>query len=263
MKAVVTIFQYRRAVLPYLFMRHCYPVMKAAFPGAFDVWIIQDTGLAKGSVHTSSKVYSEAKQDLVAQWTDAGRYAGATIVRHDEPLDQRYPQMLPSFRIGMEIALREQADFHLWMEDDAIVLDRDCGRWGNLLSGKNAGVYRPDQHICAAYFVSTPAFDTRLLPIIRDRNVDGIYQPFAETGVWRPRIGDVEYYTTWACQGERTLLNPASAGRIHCRPESHELVQFVRKIAPHEVGLLNIDFPWITAKSRLYGMALRLMGSKR
>jgi hypothetical protein len=161
----------------------------------------------------------------------------------------------------MEIALREQADFHLWMEDDAIVLDRDCGRWGNLLSGKNAGVYRPTQHICAAYFVSTPAFDTRLLPIIRDRNVDGIHQPFAETGAWRPRIGDVEYYTTWACQGERTLLNPASAGRVHCRPASHELVQFVRKIAPHEVGLLNIDFPWITAKSRLYGMARRLTGA--
>jgi hypothetical protein len=58
MKAVVTIFQFRRAVLPYLFMRHCYPVMKAAFPGAFDVWIIQDTGLAKGNIHTSSTVYT-------------------------------------------------------------------------------------------------------------------------------------------------------------------------------------------------------------
>ena len=30
MKAVVTIFQFRRAVLPYLFMRYCYPVMKQA-----------------------------------------------------------------------------------------------------------------------------------------------------------------------------------------------------------------------------------------
>jgi hypothetical protein len=39
-------------------------------------------------------------------------------------------------------------------------------------------------------------------------------------------------------------------------------VQFVRNIAGHEVGLLNIDFPWITAKSRLYGMALRLTGLK-
>jgi hypothetical protein len=78
-----------------------------------------------------------------------------------------------------------------------------------------------------------------------------------------PSVGEIEYYTTWACKTERALLNPASAGRIHCRPESHELVQFVRKIAPHEVGLLNIDFPWITAKSRLYGMALRPMGSKR
>ena len=54
MKAVVTIFQYRRAVLPYLFMRYCYPVMKQAFPGSLDVWIIQDTGLAKGNIHTSA-----------------------------------------------------------------------------------------------------------------------------------------------------------------------------------------------------------------
>jgi hypothetical protein len=47
MKAVVTIFQFRRAVLPYLFMRYCYPAVKQAFPGSLDVWIIQDTGLAK------------------------------------------------------------------------------------------------------------------------------------------------------------------------------------------------------------------------
>jgi hypothetical protein len=263
MKAVVTIFQYRRAVLPYLFMRHCYPVMKAAFPGAFDVWIIQDTGLAKGSVHTSSKVYSEAKQDLVAKWTDAGRYAGATIVRHDEPLDPRYPQLLPSYRIGMEIALRERADFHLWLEDDAIVLDRECGQWGDLLAGRDAGVYQRVQNICPALFVSTPAFDERLLPIVRDRNVNGIHQPFDDAQGWRPSVGEIEYYTTWACKTERTLLNPASVARVHTRPESHKLFQFVKKIAPHEAGLLNIDFPWITAKSQLYGILQRLAGPER
>jgi len=54
MTAVVTIFQFRRAVLPYLFMRYCYPAMKEAFPGSLDVWIIQDTGLAKGNIHTSA-----------------------------------------------------------------------------------------------------------------------------------------------------------------------------------------------------------------
>ena len=106
MKAVVTIFQFRRAALPYLFMRYCYPVMKQAFPGSLEVWIIQDTGLAKGNIHTSAKVYSDAKRHLIAQWTDDGRYAGATIVRHEEPLDPRYLQLLPSYRIGMEIALR-------------------------------------------------------------------------------------------------------------------------------------------------------------
>ena len=262
MKAVVTIFQFRRAVLPYLFMRYCYPVMKQAFPGSLDVWIIQDTGLAKGNIHTSAKVYSDAKRRLIAQWTDEGRYAGATIVRHDEPLDPRYPQLLPSYRIGMEIALRERADFHLWLEDDAIVLDRECGQWGKLLAGRDAGVYQRVQNICPAFFVSTPAFDTRLLPIVRERNVDGIHQPFDDTQGWRPSVGEIEYYTTWACKTDRALLNPASVARVHRRPESHQLVQFVRHIAPREMGLLNIDFPWITAKSRLYGMALRLTGLK-
>ncbi len=262
MKAVVTIFQFRRAVLPYLFMRYCYPVMKQAFPGSLDVWIIQDTGLAKGNIHTSANVYSDAKRHLIAQWTEEGRYAGATIVRHNEPLDPRYPQLLPSYRIGMEIALRERADFHLWLEDDAIVLDRECGQWGNLLAGKDAGLYRRDQYICPAYVVSTRAFDTRLLPIVRDRNVEGIHQLFDNTRGWRPSVGEIEYYTTWACKSERALLDPASGARVHSRPESHQLVQFVRNIAPHEARLLNIDFPWITAKSRLYGMALRLTGSK-
>ncbi len=56
MKAVVTIFQFRRAVLPHLFMRYCYPVMKEVFPGSLDVLIIQDTGLAKGNIHTSAKL---------------------------------------------------------------------------------------------------------------------------------------------------------------------------------------------------------------
>ena len=261
MKAVVTIFQFRRAVLPYLFMRYCYPVMKQAFPGSLDVWIIQDTGLAKGNIHTSANVYSDTKRHLIAEWTDAGRYAGATIVRHDEPLDPRYPQLLPSYRIGMEIARRERADFHLWLEDDAIVLDRDCGQWGDLLADKDAGVYQLVQNICPAFFVSTPAFDTRLLSIVRDRKVDGIHQPFDDTQGWRPSLGDVEYYTTWACKTERALLNPASVARVHSRPESHQLVQFVRAIAPREAGLLNIDFPWITTKSWLYGMARRLVGA--
>ena len=261
MKAVVTIFQFRRAVLPYLFMRHCYPVMKKAFSGAFDVWIIQDKGLAKGNIHTSAKVYSDAKRHLITEWTDAGRYAGATIVRHDEPLDTRYPQLLPSYRIGMEIALRERADFHLWLEDDAIVLDRECGQWGKLLAGRDAGVYQFVQNICPAFFVSTPAFDTRLLPIVRDRNVDGVHRPFAKTRGWRPSVGEIEYYTTWACKTERALLSPASVARVHSRPESHQLVQFVTNIAPNEVGLLNIDFPWITTKSKLYGMARRLVGA--
>lgn len=119
------------------------------------------------------------------------------------------------------------------------------------------------QNICPAFFVSTPPFDTRLLPIVRDRNVDGIHQPFHDMQGWRPRVGEIEYYTTWACKTERTLLNPASVARVHTRPESHQLAQFVRKIAPNEVGLLNIDFPWITTKSRLYGMALRLTDSKQ
>ena len=30
--------------------------MKKAFPGSLDVWIIQDTGLAEGDIHTSAKL---------------------------------------------------------------------------------------------------------------------------------------------------------------------------------------------------------------
>ena len=167
MKAVVTICQFRRAVLPYPFMRYCYPVMKQAFPGSLDVWIIQDTGLAKGNLHTSAKLSSDAKTHLNAQWTDEGRYAGDTIVRYDESLKPRYSQLLPSYRIGMEIALRERADFHLWLEDDSIVLDRECGKWADLLAGRDAGVYGRAQNICTAFFVSTPPFDTWLLPLVR------------------------------------------------------------------------------------------------
>lgn len=263
MNIVVTIFQFRRAVLPHLFLKHCLPVMRAACPGRVTAWIVRDTGVVKGTVHTSARVYSDAKRDLIEQWTDDGRYAGAEIIRHAEPLDGNYPQLLPSYRIGMEIALREQADFHLWIEDDAIVLDRGCGDWGRCLAGRDAAVYWQEPFICPAFFVSTPAFDRRLLPVVRDRSIAGIHVPFAASRHWRPGVGGIEYYTTWAAAGPWCVLDSACAARVHSRAESFNLVQFVRRMAPRDVPLLGVDFPGIRLKASVYGMARQIFGDRR
>ena len=56
MKAVITIFQCKRVVLPYIFMKYCYPKMKKIFPGEMKEYLIQHINNLSKREHATAKI---------------------------------------------------------------------------------------------------------------------------------------------------------------------------------------------------------------
>lgn len=224
--------QCRRVVLPYLFVRYCWPEMQEAFGGELSVVLIQHEARNQRFGRLRSTRLGQERQELVRQWTAEGRYAGAQIVRHDD-WHEPYPS-LPSVRRCAEVALSQGADFHLWMEDDTLVLDRQCGQWDARLGSAEVGVYRPGMHMVnICFFVSRPGFDRRILPRLRR--------------LWTfQRFNRVEPWLRKKHPGQPALLNAADAVRHHHKEYPYTgmryLVDKVLQVAPEEVGLLELDF---------------------
>lgn len=224
--------QCRRVVLPYLFVRYCWPAMQEAFGGELSVVLVQHEARTQRFGRLKSTQLGQERQQLVRRWTEEGRYAGAEIVRHDE-WHEPYPS-LPSVRHCAEIALAKGADFHLWMEDDTLVLDRECGSWETRLGSAEVGVYRSATHLInSCFFVSRPRFDQRLLPRLRRL---WTFQRFSRLESWLRKMHP----------GEPAVLKPEDAVRDHHKEYPFTgmryLVDKVLEIAPDEVGLLEIDF---------------------
>lgn len=158
MRVVVTILQCKRAFLPYVFVRYCQPLMRDVTGWDFRTWIIRHEAMGGGPLSTNR---SKRTNQRVLQWQDEGMYEGAEVFSHSE----WFPALpsLPSFLMAAEIALREDADYHLWLDDDAIVLDEECA-WEGI---REAGVYRENDIINQAYFVSRPMLDARMTDMLR------------------------------------------------------------------------------------------------
>jgi hypothetical protein len=262
-KAVVTIFQCKRVVLPHLFLRHGLPRMRDVFPGEMRAHLIQHVaGVApEGSTMGSARLPDD-RLERVRRWTAEGRFEGATIERHTTRFDPH--PALPSYRLGVELALREGADLHVWLEDDALIFDPECDTWPERLRDRDVGVFRRAEHVHVAYLVSRPEFDRRLRDLMRREELWSIDRthpvpwparivralrrrlgrevPPYRPKRWRPGPGHVEHYTTLACEGGRAHLPEDAAARIHPGTDSAALVRLVRRMAPGEESLLEVDF---------------------
>jgi hypothetical protein len=235
MKVVVTITQCRRAVLPWIFVEYVLPEMRRLFPGTVEAVIIQHRADASGgntgleSLQHGSVEYGLA---LVRRWTAEGRYAAADIVAHDI-VHRPYPS-IPSYHLAVREALARNADFHLWMEDDALVFDRQCGQWDRILGGTEVGCYRRHSaHLHSAYLLTRPSFDHRILLPLAD------YERWS----WRHRI---EPFLRQHQRTRRTLLRRHYAVRYHHRYYPYTGLRYVvdalREIAPGAAPLLDLDF---------------------
>ncbi|MBN2193491.1 MAG: hypothetical protein JW751_11810 [Polyangiaceae bacterium] len=232
MKAVVTILQCRRAVLPHLFVKHVLPKMRVWFPGLVDCVIIQHrVDASGGNTALESLAGGTGGIATVRQWTEAGRYDGAEIIGH-EIVHRPYPTV-PGYHLAVKAALDRGADFHLMLEDDAIVIDPECGRWDELLGRSEVGVYRKFHEINTAYYVARPSFDRRIVGLLAN------YRSFS----WKTRM---EPFLRRQLHTSRAYLEPSYAVRYHHRDYPHTGLRYVvdriRTLAPEDVSLLDVDF---------------------
>ena len=169
--------------------------------------------------------------DVVRSWTEQGRYAGATIVSH-QVNHLPYPS-IPGMHLCAQAALERGADFHLWLEDDALVFDQESQLWPDKFRGREVGAYRDFHHLNSAYLVTRPSYDERLERRLRDYSW------------WTPdrRLESVMRQTM---RTKRVYLPEHFAVRYHHRyyPQTglRYVTDAVRKWAPEALDLLDVDF---------------------
>jgi hypothetical protein len=249
MKILITILQCRRVALPFLFIRHALPMMKAVSGSSVCVHLVQHEYLLEDANPHETSTLPPSKQQLVTEWTKEGRYAGAIITRHSEQFPQ-YPS-IPSRRIAAEFAAKHGPDVHLWLEDDAFVYDEDCGTWSETLGTHLVGAYRENAfgYINAAHYVCRPEIDRQLLLLLRDPDKWNlcasmyIIQNGQKTlNLSSPRI---EPTLTRIAAKRIAQLRPTAASRHNARkPESVvALKTLLKRVCPADLHWLALDFP--------------------
>lgn len=232
MKIVITIYQNRRVVLPHIFIRYILPKMRAVFPGEIEAVVIQHRSDASGgNRRLESLRHSTDALQRVRDWTERGMFDGAEVRPH-EVIHRPYPS-IPTFHRGVEAALERDADFHVWMEDDALIVDFDCAWWDKLLGNTEVGVYRKFHYLNPAYMVTRRSFAER------------IREPLSRYDDWK-ESSRLERFLAQQMVTSRTYLNPARAVRYHHKYYPYTgiryVVEAVREHAPEALELLDVDF---------------------
>jgi len=200
MLALATILQCKRAFLPHVFVRYCVPFMKDVLGCDMKVFIIQHQAkpMPDGPLETNRSPKGSSR---VEEWTKEGMYDGATIIPHKEwfPALPSLPSVLMAAGLGVELG----ADFHLWLDDDAVVFDEDCSWAGP----EDVCVYRANDIVNQAYFVSKARLDERIINMLRTKDED-----------WRV-LGEnpghlLEKRIACMCR-DKKQLNGKFAARIH------------------------------------------------
>ena len=75
-----------------------------------------------------------------------------------------YSARLAGVKKGIEIFLKEKGNFHMWLEDDAIVFDPEMKKWPQIIP--EVGVYWNWNFINVRDSVTTRQFDERMLRIM-------------------------------------------------------------------------------------------------
>lgn len=168
MKCIITICTNKRAALPYIFGKYCFPVMKSLFCGEMKLFHIFHNFHAASRL--ASGKLSSGRLNKVKEFIYNGMYSNAEVIEHTTDCSNTWPA-LASVKLAARLTIKENADFHLWMEDDAIVYDTSCNKWATTLGSADVGLYRDTFHkgmINTAYFLSTKEFDSRLIPILEE-----------------------------------------------------------------------------------------------
>jgi hypothetical protein len=212
------------------------------------VALIQHVPKIDFDVKLDSVKLSTDRLELVKKWSDDGKYYPANIIKHSIDFP-KYPH-LPSLKIGLEFAIKENADFHLWLEDDALILDNDIGEWPKMMENNLVGVYHLKKagYINAAYMLSSINFDKLLLKEVNKSNrwdmSESMYPASDKknkVNLWSKRL---EPTIARLCQGKLTVLNAKNAARINLnkKSSSKDLVKIILRICPNEIELLHLDF---------------------
>jgi hypothetical protein len=251
MKCVITILQNKRVAMPYIFGTYSLPMMRARFNGEIKLYHIFHASNGLRSQMTSNLLLGPEKVEQTAQFIKEGHYKNATIVSHKKT-SAKWPT-LPSLRIAVKIALKEKADFHLWLEDDAIVYDKDCDTWATTLGSADVGLYMQTdkkQLINTAYFLSTREYDERFARSLQeyDRNMS-ISANKQKWGKYAGH-GSLIEHVAWRAARKPIFLGPDKAYRHHPHPTFTKTGTMVRKwlketipgISPVHLSLLKRDF---------------------
>lgn len=243
-KCVVTITQNKRVALPFIFGKYILPRMREVFGGEIKLFHIFHNTHVDHIQLESNRDYGLTALDRVRYFIGNKWYGEATIIDHQE-INLNH-LILPSLIKCLEIAIAEQADYHLWMQDDAILFDKNCHMWQFLMKNHDIGLYRNTSHqkmINIAYFLSTLQFDEKLLPFlhsyVRNQEVD-----------WTPYGSQMEH-TFWKASQSQALFPSQFASRHHvggkyassCSDVKRWLRIMVPEITEEDLNLLNIDFP--------------------
>ncbi|NJK88217.1 MAG: hypothetical protein HC923_01700 [Myxococcales bacterium] len=218
-------------MLPYFFVRYALPQMRVVFPGTIEAVIVRHVRAPRMAGNFLDTNATDAAWDArVEDWTKEGRFEGAEIVTH-EIQNPTYPS-IPTFHLACRAALERDADFHLWIEDDALVCDLDCATWPERFGSRELGVYRYFSEINAAFFVTRRSYDARI--------VEGLSRYEGWTKQRR-----IERYFRESLRGPRVYLDPARAVRTHRNDFPFTgprfVAEMVRNLAPDEAHLLDLE----------------------
>lgn len=234
MKIIATIFQCKRVAMPYFFIKYCVPLMRKLSAFDFEIYLIQHlTPTYLFGLETSNITGLEK----VEQWTKEGKFYGAHIVQHSEVY--KTCPALPSYKLGVEIFLREKGDLHIWLEDDAMIMDDDPKSWFAI---KSVGTYRVSDNIPIRHTITTRSFDIDILHLMNTEqwNLDWSNKPLR---------GHPVYFMTKCCKTLKTMLNPMCVAFYHFssnEPRYNRVwnLELVKSVIPEEEQFfLNLDRP--------------------
>lgn len=223
--------------------------MRELLGGSFEAFLVQHSYNVPSHSPLETSGLPDKRLELVREWTNRGMYPHATIIKWGEYFP-RYPQ-IPAMEIAAQIAIREKADFHLWIEDDALVFDLKCHEWTTRVADGSVGMYRNKEegYVNSAYFLSTRSFDRQFETLLANRQFWDINKSMYHLvnakkllNVDAPRI---ESQIARLAGQNKTLLDEEAAARYNRTDHQSyfQLRRLVRSINPELEAMLALDFP--------------------
>ncbi|MFW6129657.1 MAG: hypothetical protein ACOC56_00645 [Atribacterota bacterium] len=119
---LISVLQSYRVMVPYFQVNYAYPIMKNAYNGKLDICLVQHI-----LNNQEKRVERLKKNKKILKYAEDGFYKNAIILRHDRYF-KKYPSM-PTYKKAVKYFLDNDYDYHLWIEDDAVVMDREINSW--------------------------------------------------------------------------------------------------------------------------------------